>query len=126
MRHAIAALAVAVAGLGLAPLAHADQTPTLGVAKPAGYPDAEGLGTPRPTVFSIGATAMSTIQHITWDSWGGPQATGHGVHQAAAMPAPERVNLVAKDLGTCGGQLAYRKIEESNPGDSSGTTFDIC
>ncbi len=126
MRHALAALAVAVIGLSLAPPARADQTPTLGVAKPAAYPDAEGLGTPSPTMFSIGATAMSTIQHITWDSWGGPQATGHGVRQAAAMPAPERINLVAKDLGNCGGQLAYRKIEESSPGDSSGTTFDIC
>lgn len=123
MKYAIAALAVA--GLGVTPLAHGDQIPTLGVAKPAGSPWAEGLGTPRPTMFSLGSTAMSTIQHITWDSWGGQQAAGYGDRQAAAMPAPERIDLVAKDLGTCGGQLAYRKIEE-NPGGSPGTTFDIC
>ncbi|MEE2851454.1 MAG: hypothetical protein VX424_02235 [Actinomycetota bacterium] len=126
MRHPIAAVAVATAGLGLAPLAHADQTPTLGIAKPAGLPYAEGLGSPRPAGFDLGGTAMSTIQHITWDSWGGPQATGHGSRQAAAMPAPERIDLVAKDLGTCVGQLVYRQIEERAPGSSSGTTFDIC
>ncbi|WP_264028758.1 hypothetical protein [Mycobacterium mantenii] len=43
---------------------------------------------------------MSTIRKINWDSWGGPHATGHGMRQAAAMPAPETRNLVAKDLGT--------------------------
>lgn len=126
MKRAIALLAIAIAGSGLNPLAHADPSPTLGVLKPTGLPYAEGLGIARPTMFDLGGTAMSTIQHITWDSWGGPQATGHGDRQAAAMPAPERMNLVAKDLGSCGGQLAYRKIEELSPGDSSGTTFDIC
>jgi hypothetical protein len=126
MRHAVAALAVTAAGLGLAPAAHADQTPTLGVAHPPGSPYATGLGTARPTGFSLGAVAASTIRNITWDSWGGPQATGHGVRSlGAATPEPEPINLIAKDLGTCGGQLVYRQIEETSPG-SSGTTFDIC
>jgi hypothetical protein len=121
--NAVAGIAVAAA-IAL-PAAHADPAPTLGVARPANLPDADGLGTARPTQFSLGSTAMSTIQHITWDSWGGPQATGHGTRQAAAMPAPERIDLVAKDLGTCGGQLVYRQIEEDASG-GPGTTFGIC
>lgn len=128
MRHAVAALAAIAAGLGLAPAAHADQTPTLGVTHPTGggaLQFATGLGTVRPTVFSLGSTASSTIRNISWDSWGGPQATGHGVRSTAAEPAPERIDLVAKDLGTCGGQLVYRQIEEASPG-GSGTTFNIC
>jgi hypothetical protein len=126
MRRGLAVLAVA-AGFGLAgaPVAHADQTPTLGVAHPSGLPDATGLGTVRPATFSLASMATGTIRQISWDSWGGPQATGHGVHYDSTTNPDQPIRLVAQDLGTCGGQLVYRQIEEMNPG-SSGTTFDLC
>lgn len=125
MRRGLAALAVTAAGFGLAPVAHADQTPTLGVTHPTGLQFATGLGTVRPTTFSLGSTATSTIRQISWDSWGGPQANGHGVHYDSTTNPDQPIKLVARDLGTCGGQLVYRQIEETNPG-SSGTTFDLC
>jgi hypothetical protein len=122
-----AAIAAAAAGLVFAAPAHAE-VPTLGVAHPAGLPDAVGLGTVRPTGFSLGSMATSTIRQITWDSWGGSQAEGHGVVFDSIDNPNMPINLVALDLGTCNGQLVYRQIDEIPPGQTydTGTVFDLC
>lgn len=112
-------------GVGLATQAQAADGPTLGVAHPAGAPDASGLGTVRPTLFSIASTGSSTTRDVVWDSWGGPQATGHGVTADGASHPNVPLNLVAFDLGTCDGHPAYRKLHRFAPGEQ-GVVDDIC
>src|SRR6185295_16288441 len=99
-----AAIAAAAAGLVFAAPAHAE-VPTLGVAHPAGLPDAVGLGTVRPTGFSLGSMARSTIRDIVWDSWGGPQTIGHGVVFDSISDPNMPITVVAQSLGDCGGHL---------------------
>lgn len=130
MRRGLAVLAVIAAGFGLAgaPAAHADQTPTLGVTHPAGLQFATGLGTVRPNEFSLGSMATSTIRQITWDSWGGSQANGHGVVFDSIDNPNMPIRVVALDLGTCGGHLVYQQIDEIPPGRTydTGTVFNLC
>jgi hypothetical protein len=88
------------------PVASADPVPTLGVDHPFQW--AEGFGTVQPQAFSIASTGSSTVTHVTWDSWGGPQAVGHGLDADGAYNPPLHMKVVADDLGTCRGQLVYR------------------
>lgn len=97
-------------GIALAPQATAegDGIPTLGIAHP--YQWAEGFGTVRPTSFSFGSTASSTIRQVTWDSWGDAQATGHGLVFDGVDRPDVAVTVVAFDLGDCNGQRVYRQV----------------
>lgn len=125
MRHTFAALAaLATVSIGLAAPASAE-VPTLGVAHPKGLPDATGLGTVRPTVFSLASTASSTTRDVVWDSWGGAQATGHGVTANGASDPNHPLNLVAQDLGACNGHLVYRQLQRIAPGER-GVVDDLC
>ncbi len=74
-------------GVGCSASASADQLPTLGSAHPSKLPWADGLGTARPVTFSLASTGSSTVRQVVWDSWGGAQATGHGLTaDGAASP----------------------------------------
>ena len=96
-----------------APIAAADPEPVLGTPFIDG---AIGYGTARPEELSQGGTCGGdVILKITWDSWGGPTASGRGVKcltagEAAEGQQPERVALTASDLGPCHGKLAYRTL----------------
>lgn len=110
------------AGSGFPPDAYADQVPTLGVAHPYEY--AEGFGTVRPSSFSLVSTASSTVQQITWDSWGGPQAIGHGLNPNGAGHPMVPVEVRAFDLGICDGQYVYRQVMRTPPGESD--AHNVC
>jgi len=107
--------------VGISPVAQADPVPTLGIAHPSSLPWADGLGTVRPGVFSLASTGSSTVRQVTWDSWGGPQATGHGLAANGADDPNVPVTVVAFDLGTCDGQSVYRQLNRIGPGRSFGT-----
>jgi hypothetical protein len=97
-----------------------------------------GFGHPHPRDISFGgADPVFVIEDITWNTWGPPHAVGHGtawylppgvksVSEGHAEPA----KVVAFDLGTCHGKLAYRKLEWFFP--SHGGSFspsradDVC
>jgi hypothetical protein len=114
--------------VGIAPVAQADPVPTLGIAHPSSLPWADGLGTVRPGVFSLASTGSSTVRQVTWDSWGGPQATGHGLEANGADHPNEPVTVVAFDLGTCDGQMIYRQLNRIGPGRSfdTGVINNLC
>jgi hypothetical protein len=78
----------------------------------------KGFGRVRPKEVYFGGDAQSVVEKIHWDKWGPPRAVGDGtawylppgvksVSEGHAAPA----KIVAFDLGTCDGKLAYRKLE---------------
>lgn len=87
-------------------------------------------GEVQPSEWDVGATGGSYARNITWDSWGGAEAIGHGVALASTMAESETpVTIRASNLGICPGssKLAYRAFERSsssNPTwtDTSGLT----
>ena len=130
-----AGAAFLIAGVGLCGQANAAPVPTLGITHPSGLPDATGLGTVRPTVISLASTGSSTVRQITWDSWGGPQAKGHGITSNGASEPNVPIDLVALDLGTCGGDPTsgntgpvYRQLDRIAPGRTyeTGVVDDLC
>jgi len=77
-----------------------------------------GFGRPHPSEVYFGGDALSVIEKIHWNSWGPPRAVGDGTawylppgvkSNSEGHAAPAKV--VAYDLGTCHGKLAYRKLE---------------
>jgi hypothetical protein len=102
--------------------------PTLGrLAGPVVH--GSGFGTVRPSSFSNGGDPTGDVGLVTWDSWGGARATGHGTStyvapdQATAQGTQERADIVAFDLGDCAGQYMYRKVQWYFP--EHGQTFDV-
>ncbi|MER5669866.1 hypothetical protein [Pseudonocardia alni] len=80
-------------------------------------PQARGLGTPRPSLVDLGgASSTGIVEDLTWQSWGGPTATGTGTAAYAAPGQPlaaatrERATVIAADPGTCAGRPAYRTL----------------
>jgi hypothetical protein len=126
LRATVAVAAAILAVLTAVPMASADPVPTLGIAHP--YENADGFGTARPTWYSTGSTASSTVTDLTWDSWGGSQSTGHGLTSNGAGHPKLHVNVVAGDLGTCAGQLVYRTVTTTAADDpgSRPFTMNIC
>lgn len=106
-------------------VAQANPVATLGIAHPSSLPSADGLGTVRPGVFSLASTGSSTVRQVTWDSWGGPQATGHVLEANGADHPNEPVTVVAFDLGACDGQLVYRQLKRIPPG-GTGVIDNLC
>jgi hypothetical protein len=80
-------------------------------------PGQEGYGKVRPATVFNGGDPTGLVEHITWSSWGGPTATGHGVayydppNKPVAESTPQRATIVAFGLGTCAGHRAYLKVE---------------
>jgi serine/threonine-protein kinase len=92
----------------------AGATPVLG---DAGWvPGGAGWGTVRPSEINANGDGTSFAEDVTWQSWGGAQATGRGTahwvppngYQSDAVPRPAVV--VATNLGDCHGRLAYRSV----------------
>lgn len=104
-------------------------------------PDTEGFGEVRPSNLSNGGDPTGVVSNITWDTWGGPQATGHGTGwyyspekgEDVAGGHSEPIRLVAYDLQVCGGRLMYRHLQEFFPqfGESfepsnGEASYDLC
>ncbi len=126
IRMSAATALLGLLSLTTAPAALADAVPTLGVDHPLEY--ATGFGTVKPAGFSLTSMASGTIQQITWDSWGDPQAVGHGLASTGASQPMAHIKVIADDLGTCRGQFVYRRLTEINMDSGSGSplTADIC
>lgn len=78
----------------------------------------KGLGAAHPHQISLGGDALSFVGEISWRNWGAPRAVGHGVAwylppgtRSVSEGHSEAATIVAFDLGTCNGKLAYRKFE---------------
>jgi len=68
----------------------------------------EGFGVARPTRVFLGGDPTGLVDDITWESWGGGTATGHGTASYLAPDAPtvadstrEPATIVVFDLGRC-------------------------
>ncbi len=70
----------------------------------------------RPSEISLGGDPTGIVNGISWQSWGGAQATGTGTGtyvgpgQTVAQGSPEPADVVASGLGTCGGAPAYQQV----------------
>lgn len=91
--------------------------PVLG--RPFG-PNQKGFGQARPSEFYGGGSTSDSVDAITWDDWGGPNAHGHGTSRSDQGERP--ADIVALDLGDCHGTLAYRRLAWYFP--SAGETFN--
>jgi hypothetical protein len=91
-------------------------SPTLGVSSAFG-PSAVGFGQVRPAEISLGGDPTGVVTGVTWQSWGGGQATGSGTstyvgpNQSVAQGTQEMATVVASDLGSCGGKPAYQQVK---------------
>lgn len=71
------------------------------------------------------------LQNVTWDSWGGPKATGTGTgYHSGADAKPGKAAVVAFKLGMCKGQQMYQAITWYFPQDgesfNSSRYINIC
>lgn len=113
--------------------ASADPEPTLGQVWASSQ---QGYGSVRPARISNGGDPTGTIWDVTWSSWGGAQAIGHGTSywtpldgttaDSLARPA----TIVAYQLGMCHGTLMYRAAKWYFPGEGESFEpaghYDIC
>lgn len=92
----------------------AGATPVLG--DPAWTSGGAGWGGVRPSEINANGDGTSYVNGVTWQSWGGAQATGRGTASWVAPDATvsEGVQrpavVVATNLGDCHGRLAYRSV----------------
>jgi hypothetical protein len=102
-----------------------------------GAPSQRGYGEVRPTRIDNGGDPTGLLWRVHWTRWGLARAIGRGFGYFnwpglgvadGTVPAPAVV--IAYDLGTCRGQLSYRKIKWFFPryGESFITQnyIDIC
>jgi hypothetical protein len=88
----------------------------------------QGFGKVEPNKVFLGGDPTGILNAITWQTWGGQEATGTGTgfwvrpggFVVGAIPEP--ASIVAYDLGTCGGEYMYRSVEWFFP--QQGQTFD--
>ena len=111
--------------------------PTLGVAGAFGA-NGVGFGAVRPTEISLGGDPTGILTGISWQSWGGAQATGTGTStyvapgQSVAQGTQETATVVASGLGTCKGAPAYQQVvwyfpqNGQTPADNGGTPIQAC
>ncbi|WP_433783317.1 hypothetical protein ACQPX6_25105 [Actinomycetospora sp. CA-101289] len=89
-------------------------TPVLG--DPSWAPGVVGFGSARPVEINANGDPTSYAVGITWDSWGGAQATGRGTagwYPPNGYASDTRMYpavIVAYDLGECHGRLGYRSV----------------
>lgn len=108
-------------------------TPTLGAVWSASQ---TGFGDVRPDEIYAGGSPSGLVTDVTWESWGGAQATGRGtglwipdgVSTADGVQKP--VVVVASNLGDCHGRPAYRSVGWYFPTEGETTAAsgydDIC
>jgi hypothetical protein len=88
----------------------------------------QGYGQIRPTTIFNGGDPTGLVQHIVWQSWGGPVATGTGISeyvgpsQIVANGAEEQSTVVAFNPGICQNVLMYEAVEWYFP--QHGQSFD--
>lgn len=119
---ALAAVVVASAG--------AATNPVLG-AKAFAAPDGEGFGTAEPSTIFNGGDPSGQVTKIHWTGWGNPTAIGYGLNpifkpHGGYYRKPAQIELRATDLGMCGSQSAYTKLEArvpKHPGGKLGKWF---
>jgi hypothetical protein len=69
-----------------------------------------------PAAIELGGDPTGVVTGITWQSWGGAEATGTGTgtyvgpDQTVAQGTTEKATVVAYDLGTCKGAPAYSSV----------------
>jgi hypothetical protein len=97
-----------------------------------------GFGAVRPAEISLGGDPTGMLTGITWQSWGGAQATGTGTStyvapgQSVAQGTQETATVVAYGLGTCKGASAYQEVvwyfpqHGQTPADNGGSPIQAC
>jgi hypothetical protein len=125
------------AGASSTPTSPAGPAPTLGAAGAFG-PNGVGFGAVRPAEISLGGDPTGILTGITWQSWGGAQATGTGTStyvapgQTVAQGTQETATVVASGLGTCKGAPAYQQVvwyfpqHGQTPADNGGSPIQAC
>lgn len=70
-----------------------------------------GYGEVRPGRFFNGGSGSGLVQDVQWSSWGESQAIGTGTGWTGGASGRQyRAEIVAFDLGSCNGVLAYRSL----------------
>ncbi len=95
-----------------------------------GPPDTgqQGYGTVKPQIINNGGDPTGIVTNITWQSWGGTQATGTGMtdyvmgNEDVADGTTEQATVVAFNLGMCQGKPSYNAVEWYFP--QYGQTFN--
>jgi hypothetical protein len=88
----------------------------------------KGFGRVEPAEIDNGGDPTGIVTQITWQSWGGAQATGTGTsdyvapNQNVAQGTEQQATVVAFDLGTCDGTPMYQAVEWYFP--QNGQSFD--
>jgi hypothetical protein len=111
--------------------------PTLGVTGAFG-PAGVGFGQVRPSEISLGGDPTGILTGISWQTWGGSQATGTGTStyvasgQTVVQGTLETATAVAFDLGTCRGAAAYQQVtwyfpqHGQTPSDNGSSPANAC
>ena len=138
--HAVGSTTTTAAGTATSTTAGSGSgstAPILGVASVWG-PSAVGFGKVMPAQISLGGDPTGVLSGISWQSWGGSEATGSGTstyvgpNQTVAQGTQETATVVASDLGTCGGAPAYQQVKWYFPeqgetlSTGANTTINAC
>jgi hypothetical protein len=123
-------LVIGALGATLAASSAAAANPVLG-AKAFAAPYGKGFGTAEPSEIFNGGDPSGSVRNIKWSGWGNPSAIGYGLNpifkpHGGYFRKPARAELRATDLGMCGKQVAYRKLEiriPKHPGGKLGKWF---
>jgi hypothetical protein len=87
------------------------------------FAQGQGFGQAEPSKIFNGGDPTGLVEHIRWQSWGGPKAIGYGraeyvgPNQSVATGRQKPATVVAFHLGTCDGKLMYQAVEWYFPGE---------
>ena len=101
----------------LSTAAGAAANPVMG-AKAFAAPYGKGFGTAEPSEIFNGGDPSGSVTHIKWSGWGNPTAIGYGLNpifkpHGGYYSKPAQIELRATNLGKCGNQAAYTRLEVS-------------
>ena len=92
---------------------------------------AKASGRAEPSKIFNGGDPSGSVSKIKWSGWGNPSAIGYGLNPifkpgGGYFRKPARIELRATDLGKCGNQAAYTRLEvrvPKHPGGKLGKWF---
>jgi hypothetical protein len=119
-------LAAAIAVIALCAAAPAIGSAKLVIgSKEYAAPIGQGWGAAEPRELFNGGDPAGDLEHIHWQSWGGPTAIGWGrtwtfKPQGGYYNRPVRVELRAASIGECAGHRAYRHLSVRHPNRPGG------